>query len=164
MYDGVLLWVNLHSIKPEWIAYIVTVCDSCLFLGARLLSRQQAEQLVAQLTIGKTILWTITCDNSSVLQVCPFRVMVSTDRSVTGKGVFSHCRWFWPSPTWFCCFSGTGAEIELGPGCYPHGGKPGKSGYPGMGGGGERGPCFPSFAPCQAPGTFVPSARVTICT
>ena len=60
---------------------------------------------------------------SSDFQVRPFRVVVLTDWSVTGQGVFSHCCWFWPLSTWFCCFSGPGAETQLRPRCYLQGGK-----------------------------------------
>ena len=44
---------------------------------------------------------------SSVFQVCPFRVLVSTDWSVTGQGVFSHCSWFW------CCLPDSSAVLVL---------------------------------------------------
>ena len=33
-----------------------------------------------------------------------FLVMVSNDWSVTGKGVFSHCSWFWCHPPVFSAF------------------------------------------------------------
>ena len=55
--------------------------------------------------------------------MCRFRAMVSTDWSVTGQGVFSYCSWFWPLPTWSCCFSGPGAETLR---CHFQGGKAGR--------------------------------------
>ena len=58
---------------------------------------------------------------SSDFQVRPFRVVVLTDWSVTGQGVFSHCCWFWPLSTWFCCFSGPGAETRLRTRCHLQG-------------------------------------------
>ena len=36
----------------------------------------------------------------------PFQVTVSTDWSVTGQGVFSHCSWFWHRPPSFVAFLG----------------------------------------------------------
>ena len=36
----------------------------------------------------------VSAEYASVLQVCPFRVMVSSDWSVAGQGVCSHCSWF----------------------------------------------------------------------
>ena len=43
-------------------------------------------------------------------------VMISTDWSVAGQRVLSHCSWSW-------CFSRPGTEIYLRPRCYLHGGK-----------------------------------------
>ena len=42
---------------------------------------------------------------------------------LVSEGAFSHNSWFWLSPTWYCCFSGPGAEILLRPRCYLQGGK-----------------------------------------
>ena len=65
MYVDVLLWVNLHSVKAEWIT--VTVCDSCLFLGAWLLGRQLAQRLPSWL-IGETTSQTYACDSELIGQ------------------------------------------------------------------------------------------------
>ena len=35
----------------------------------------------------------ISLDYSSAFQVCPFRVVVSTDWSMSGQGVISQCSW-----------------------------------------------------------------------
>ena len=53
----------------------------------------------------------------SVLQVRPFRVVVSSDWLETGQLVLV-------SPHWFCCFSGPGAETQLRPRYYLQGEKP----------------------------------------
>ena len=45
-----------------------------------------------------------SAEHSSVLQVHPFGVVVSTDWSVTGQGVFSHCSWSWHHPPGFAAF------------------------------------------------------------
>ena len=52
-------WCSILSEPPfnkSWVNSIVTSCDSCLFLGAGLLSWHPAEQLSGWL-IGKTISW-----------------------------------------------------------------------------------------------------------
>ena len=61
------------------------------------------------------------------------------------------------STTWFCCFSEPGAETQLKTRCclldvISREEKPGEKGV----GEGERGPCFPSFVPCQALRDFRP--------
>ena len=59
-------WCSTSSepaFNKNWVNSIVTVCDSCLFLGARLLSRQLSKQLPGWL-IGKTISRTYTWDSS----------------------------------------------------------------------------------------------------
>ena len=62
-----------------------------------------------------------------VLQVRPFRVLISTDWSVTG------------AVTWLCCFSGPGAEIHLRLRSYLQEKRLPRT----------QDSCFPSFAPCQ---------------
>ena len=64
MYVDVLLWMNLHSMKWMnlcWVNSTVTVWDSCLLLGAGLLSRQLAEQSPGW-PIGKTVSQKHACD------------------------------------------------------------------------------------------------------
>ena len=61
----------------------------------------------------------ISIKYSSAFLVCLLKVLVSTDRSVPGKEVISHCSWPacqpWCCSTGFCCFSGPGAETQLRP-------------------------------------------------
>ena len=51
---------------------------------------------------------------SSVFQVCPYRILVATDWSVTGQGVFSHCTWFWLHPPGFAAFLGLDLNYNRG--------------------------------------------------
>ena len=48
----------------------------------------------------------VSAEYSSVFQVGPFRVMVSTDWSVTGQGVISHSSWSRHHPPGFAAFLG----------------------------------------------------------
>ena len=62
----------------------------------------------------------VSTEYSSVFQVCPFRGMVSTDWSVPGQGIISHCSWSWCHTPGFAAFLGLELkyEIQLSPGCY----------------------------------------------
>ena len=62
----------------------------------------------------------VSVEYTSVLRVCLFWVMVSSDWSVEGQGFFSHCSW--SRSTWVCCFSLPGAGIQLGTRCLPQAG------------------------------------------
>ena len=48
----------------------------------------------------------VSAEYSSVLQVCPSRVTISTDWSVPEQGVVSHCSWSWGHPPGFSAFLG----------------------------------------------------------
>ena len=56
----------------------------------------------------------VSVDYSSVFQVCPFRVMVSSGWSVTGQGAFSHCSWSWHCPPRFAAFLGLELKCNWG--------------------------------------------------
>ena len=72
--------------------------------------------------------------------------MVSTDWSVPGQGVFSHCSWFWCCPPGFVAFLGLELKYKWGLDVIS-GGKVRRGHVRG------QGPCFPSFAPC--PGVYL---------
>ena len=59
----------------------------------------------------------ISVEQPSVLQVCSFRVMVSSDWLESGQSL----QLVLPSLTWVCCFSGPAAETQLRPRCHLQG-------------------------------------------
>lgn len=48
----------------------------------------------------------VLVEYSSILQVRPFRVMISIDWSMAVQGIFSHYSWFWLHPTGSAVFLG----------------------------------------------------------
>ena len=82
---------------------------------------------------------------SPVSQVCSLRVMVTADWSVTGQGIFGHYSWSWHRPPGFAAFLGLELNYNGSLDVISREERPGEKRLPW-----GWGPCFPSFAPCQA--------------